>query len=168
MNFLNEELQSILVQAAENIVKEAKSKQDDGKLKKSIHTKEGDLSIQIIMEDYGLFQDKGVSGANKGSYKGNRKTIHKSKGNFKFSGAFKAIGGKKAIDRFMKREGISSNFMDNDSLNYLIRRSIYQHGIKPTLFLTKPYEKYREQIIEEFNRLHEIIKKDINIDGDNK
>ena len=155
-----------MVRAAENIVREAQANLDDGDLKKSIRQEVNEDGIQIIMNEYGLYQDKGVSGANKSTFEGKRKTIHKSKSNFKFSGAFQAIGGSSSIAKFMKRKGISSNLYDDKTLNYLIRRSIYQHGIKPTLFLTKPYEKYREQIIEECERLHEIIKKDI--DGDNK
>lgn len=162
MNFLTDEIQRILVQAAENIVKEAKGNLDDGDLKNSVsYETNGPNEVQIIMNDYGVFKDKGVTGANKSDFKGKKKTINKSVSNFKFSGSKEAIGGSKAIDKFMSRNGISSNLISKDSLNFLIRRSIYQHGIKPTLFLTKPYEKYREEIIEEFHRLHEAIKKDI-------
>lgn len=162
MNFLTEEVQRILVQAAENIVNEAKGNLDDGDLKNSVsYETNGPNEVQIIMNDYGVFKDKGVTGANKSDFKGKRKAINKSVSNFKFSGSKEAIGGSKAIDKFISRKGISSNLISKDSLNFLIRRSIYQHGIKPTLFLTKPYEKYREEIIEEFHRLHEAIKKDI-------
>jgi hypothetical protein len=162
VNFLTDEIQRILVQAAENIVKEAKGNLDDGDLKSSVdYEKRGTNEVDIIMNDYGIFKDKGVTGANRSDFKGKKKTINKSVSNFKFSGSKRAIGGKATIDKFMSRKGISSNLMTKDSLNFLIRRSIYQHGIKPTLFLTKPYEKYREEIIEEFHRLHEAIKKDI-------
>ncbi len=161
MTFLSEEIQNILVQAAENIVNKAKGKLDDGKLKSSLKSKEGDSSVQIIMEEYGLFQDKGVTGANKAGFKGKKKKIHKSEGKFKFKGNKKAIGGSKSIDKFINEKGISSNFHTKDQLNFLIRRSIYQHGVKPTLFLTKPYEEYKDEILEEFHRLHEQIIKDI-------
>jgi hypothetical protein len=161
MSFLSEEIQKILAQAAENVVNRAKQNLDNGELKNSIKYTEGDSSIQIIMEEYGLFQDKGVTGANKSDFNGKKKQLYKSEGNFKFSGNKKAIGGKKSIDQFITEKGISSKFYSKDQLNFLIRRSIYQHGIKPSLFLTKPYEKYREEIIEEFNKLHEQIIKDI-------
>lgn len=167
MNFLSKEVQSILVQAAKNIVLEAQSNLENGDLRNSLKYKERDGSIDIIMNEYGIYQDKGVSGANKSDFEGRKKKVHQSTSTFKFSGAFKAIGGSSSIAKFIKRKGISSNLYDKGTLNFLIRRSIYQHGIKPTLFLTKPYEKYREQIIEEFNNLHEQIKKDID-NGDNK
>jgi len=162
MNFLSKEVQSILIQAAENIVEGAKANLDTGDLQKSLRYNEIDNGVQIVMEQYGLFKDKGVTGANKSDFKGRRKKINKSVSNFKFSGSKKTIGGSASIDKFMKRKGISSSIISKESLNYLIRRSVYQHGIKPTLFLTKPYEKYREEIIEEFHKLHEAIKLDIN------
>jgi hypothetical protein len=161
MNFLSEEVMRLLVQAAENIVKEAQANLEDGTLKSSIDYRIGDDNIQIVMEEYGIFKDKGVTGANKSDFKGKKKPIHESTADFKFSGSKSAIGGSESIDKFMKKRRISSNLISDESLNYLIRRSIYQHGIKPSLFLTKPYEKYREDIIEEFKRLHKVIKKDI-------
>jgi len=162
VRFLTDKIQEILVQAANNIVSKAKDNLDDGNLKNSLkYNNTSSTSVDIIMNEYGIFKDKGVTGANRSDFKGKRKQINKSTAGFKFSGAKKAIGGSKAIDKFIKRKGISSKLYDKDTLNFLIRRSVYQHGIKPTMFLTKPFETYREDIIEEFHRLHEEIKKDI-------
>lgn len=163
--FLDKRIKEILVRACNNIIREAKANLEDGDLKKSIKLKQDDGSIQIIMNKYGLYQDKGVSGANHSDFKGKRKTIHRSKANFKFKS--RAIGGEKLIDKWMYKQGIqprdekSGRFIKRKSANFLIRRSIAQHGIKPSLFLTKPYEKYREQILEEFKNLGGDINNDI-------
>ena len=171
MNFLDKKVEQILIRAAQNIVDEAKSNLENGALKKSIRMKPSKNSIKIIMEDYGVFQDRGVSGANHSDFKGKRKTINKSLDNFKFKS--KAIGSKDGkvennIDKWMYKKGIqprdkkSGRFVSRKSTNYLIRRSIAQHGIKPSLFLTTPYKKYSQRIINEFNRLSRDINNNIN------
>ena len=169
MSFLEKRVQQILVQAASNIVNAAKKNLQDGKLKNSIRysTKKGE--IDIIMEEYGLFKDKGVTGANHSDFKGKRKAINKSKANYKFKS--KAIGSRdgsveKSIDKWMYKKGIlgrdkKGRFTKRSSTNFLIRRSIAQHGIKPSLFLTTPYQRYQAQITKEFKRLSSEINKDL-------
>tara|TARA_R110002050_G_scaffold244531_1_gene382131 strand:+ start:1970 stop:2473 length:504 start_codon:yes stop_codon:yes gene_type:complete len=165
MGFFSKRVQQILVQAAENIVREAKSNLEDGALKESIKAKENDGSIEIIMDKYGLFQDKGVSGRNSSDFKGKRKEVHKSLSGYKFKS--KVIGGEKLIDKWMYKKGIqprdekSGRFIKRKSANFLLRRSIAQHGIKPSLFLTRPYEKYRDEIFNEFKNLGGDINNDI-------
>jgi len=165
VSFLSEAVREILIQAAKNIVQGAQNNLEDGDLKKSIKFNPTENSVEIVMSKYGIFQDRGVSGRNSSDFKGKKKTLHKSLDNYKFKS--EAIGGEKRIDKWMYKQGIqprdekTGRFLKRKSVNFLIRRSIAQHGIKPSLFLTKPYEKYREEILEEFNRLHEQIKKDI-------
>ena len=172
MSFLDRSVQQILVQAAENIINAARKNLEDGALKNSLRYQEKDGTIEVIMQDYGLFQDKGVTGANHSDFKGKKKPIHKSINKpkpFKFTK--KAIGSKdgkveKSIDKWMYKKGIqgrdkTGKFIKRKSTNFLIRRSIAQHGIKPSLFLTRPYQKYSQQIITEFNNLSKDIIKDI-------
>lgn len=156
MSFLDKKVQDVLVKAANNVIEEARSNLKDGPLKKSLKYKEKKGTIEIIMEEYGVFYDKGVSGANNSNFKGKKKQVHKSKDKFSFKGS-KAIGGIKSIDRWMSRKGIAGG----KEANFLIRRSIAQHGIKPSLFLTKPYEKYLDKISAEFLNLAPEIVKDI-------
>ena len=158
MRFLEKSVQQILVQAANNIIDAAKKNLDDGDLKKSLRYTTKDGSIKVIMEEYGIFKDRGVSGANHSDFDGKKKKVHKSLDGFKFNS--KAIGGADSMRKWMKRRGIGGQ--DRATVNFLIRRSIAQHGIKPSLFLTKPYQKYTEQIIQEFNNLQGDITKDIN------
>ena len=168
MSSLEKRVQDILAKAASNIINAAKANLKDGPLKKSLRAKEGKNSIEIIMEDYGMFKDKGVSGANHSDFKGKKKKIHKSVAGYKFNSSSKAIGGIEGIDKWMTKNNIRPRdsqgryTKDRDTANYLIRRSIHHHGIKPSLFLTKPYEKYNEQIRQEFNNLAAYIIKDIN------
>ena len=174
MGFLDRRIQQILVQAASNIINAAKKNLEDGALKSSIKYQEKDGSIEVIMQDYGVFQDRGVTGANHSDFNGKRKPINKSLDNYKFTK--KAIGSKdgsveKGIDKWMYKKGIQGRdkkgrFISRKSTNFLIRRSIAQHGIKPSLFLTRPYQKYSQQIINEFNYLNGDIIKDI--DGANR
>ena len=51
----------------------------------------------------------------------------------------------KAFDKWSIRKGIAprdkkGKFIKRKSLNFLIARSIYNNGIKPSLFFTKPFE----------------------------
>ncbi len=51
----------------------------------------------------------------------------------------------KSLDKWIIRRGIAprgkgGQFMSRKSLKFLIARSIYMTGIKPSLFFTKPFE----------------------------
>ena len=165
MSNLQQRVKQILRNAADNIVLQAKNNLEDGDLKDSLKVTPSQDGIQIIMNDYGVFKDKGVSGANRSDFKGKRKEIHTSKAGFKFKS--KVIGGEKGIDKWMYKKGIQGRdkkgrFIKRKTTNFLIRRSIAQHGIKPSLFLTKPYERFLTEIKQEFNSLKNDIIKDIN------
>jgi hypothetical protein len=163
---LYKRIDNILATAAENVIRRAKANLEDGELKNSLrYEPKGSGSIKIIMEDYGIFKDKGVTGASHSDFKGKRKKINKSVGGFKFNK--KVIKGEKSIDRWMYKKGIqgrdkAGRFIKRSSTNFLIRRSIAQHGIKPSLFLTKPYERFLTEIKQEFNNLGRDLIKDIN------
>tara|TARA_R110000744_G_scaffold48814_1_gene106332 strand:+ start:314 stop:823 length:510 start_codon:yes stop_codon:yes gene_type:complete len=165
MSFLTKRIQQILVQAAENIINAARKNLEDGDLKNSLRYNDKNGTIEVIMEDYGVFQDRGVTGRGSSDFKGKKKKVHKSLDGFKFKS--KVIGGSENIDKWMYKKGIQGRdkkgrFIKRKTTNFLIRRSIAQHGIKPSLFLTTPYKKYSEQIIQEFNNLQGDIIKDIN------
>ena len=90
------------------------------------------IGIQFLMDEYGLYQDKGVSGKKK---KYNTPFSYKDK-----------MPPSSALDKWSVRKGIaprdkSGKFIPRKSINFLIARSIYNKGIKPSLFFTKPFEK---------------------------
>ena len=68
---LYKRIESILETAAKNVIRRAKANLEDGQLKKSLrYEPKGAGSIKIIMEEYGIFKDKGVTGANHSDFKG--------------------------------------------------------------------------------------------------
>jgi hypothetical protein len=89
------------------------------------------IGIYFDMEEYGFFQDKGVSGVKK---KYDTPFSYKSK-----------MPPPKAFDKWTIRRGIAprgkgGQFQSRKGLNFAIARSIFEKGIKPSLFFTKPFE----------------------------
>ena len=89
------------------------------------------IGIYFDMEEYGFYQDKGVSGVKK---KYNTPFSYKSK-----------MPPPSAFDKWTIRKGIAprgagGKFQSRKGLNFAIARSIFEKGIKPSLFFTKPFE----------------------------
>lgn len=122
-----------------------------GNLSKSINYKlkvsPNSFDLDLIMEEYGAFIDKGVQGAD--SLKSKNKTSP-----YKFSGRFKMIP-PSSLDKWVIKKGISGvrdekgRFIKRQSLKYAIATSIYQKGIRASLFFTKPFEKAFKGLPEE-------------------
>ena len=97
------------------------------------------FSLEFIMAEYGMYLDEGVHGS-KSSYIENRNS------RFEFSGRFKMIP-TNSIDKWIVRRGIKGirdekgRFTNRQSLKYAIATSIYQKGIRASMFFTKPFEK---------------------------
>jgi hypothetical protein len=103
------------------------------------------FELGFEMPIYGQFQDQGVSGKKK---KYNTPFSYKSKQ--PPSDVFEA---------WIKRKGIKGRdkrgrFITNKSLSYLIARSVFNNGIKPSLFFTRPFElaykRLADDVIEAF------------------
>ncbi len=143
-----------------------KQKNSSKKLYNSIQGKvkanPNSFEVEFSMEDYGVYQDAGVSGTKK---KYNTPYSYKSK-----------MPPVKAFDKWLVRKGIAprekGKFASRKSLAFLIARSVYRNGIKPSLFFTKPFEaayknlpqelidKYGLDAIELFNeQIDEILRK---------
>ena len=103
-------------------------------------------NAEFYMEEYGAYQDLGVHGA-KSSYIENRKSP------FRYTTKQPPT---KAFDKWIKTKGIkgrdkkTGRFITDQSLKFLIARSIKNKGIRATLFFTKPFEaginKYGDEI----------------------
>lgn len=97
------------------------------------------FGLSFLMEDYGMFIDKGVQGAD--PLKSKNRTSP-----YKYSGRFKMIP-PSSLDKWVIRKGIKGvrdekgRFIKRQSLKYAIATSIYQKGIKASMFFTKPFEK---------------------------
>ena len=146
-NFLLEALQEFerkVVEAAKSNLQK-KNKNVSGKLKDSIkgEVKVMPNSIRVFfeMDNYGWFQDQGVKGVKSGS----------SLSNFSYKSKMPPS---KVFDKWSVRKGIaprtkSGKFLKRKSLNFLIARSVFHHGIKASMFFTKPFEKQYKQLPEE-------------------
>ena len=84
-------------------------------------------------EEYGTYQDKGVSGTEK-------------KYNTPFSYTSKMPPSKPLMDwaRFRKLQPRLKNgkYGTYKSMGFILAKSIYKKGIKPSLFFTRPFEKH--------------------------
>jgi hypothetical protein len=113
-------------------LKKSSSKKLYNSIKGNVKVSKNSMTVDFSMEDYGLFQDKGVSGKKK-KYK--TPYTYKSK-----------MPPPKKLDKWIVRKGIAprnekGQLMTRKSLQFLIARGIYFNGIKPSLFFTKPFDK---------------------------
>lgn len=113
------------------------------------------------MEQYGEFQDKGVRGKSS-----SRKAPNSP---FKFgSGTGKKGGLTQAMQSYVKRRRIqfrdkkTGRFLSYQSTAFLIARSIYQKGIKPSLFFTKPFVAAFKRLPDDLIKAYSIgLEKDL-------
>jgi hypothetical protein len=123
-----------------------------GKLHRSIkydlEVSKNSFSLSFLMEEYGPFQDQGV--------KGKKSSSLAPKSPYRFgSGRGKKGGLTKGIEKWVRLKGIqfrdrkSGRYMSYDSTAFLIRRSIYNKGIKPSMFFTKPFENAFKRLPDE-------------------
>jgi hypothetical protein len=103
--------------------------------------------LNFQMEEYGNYQDKGV--------KGKRSSSRAPNSPYKFgSGKGKKGGLTEGINRWVKARKFQfkdkkGKFMSYDSTAWIITRSIYAKGIRPTLFFTKPFEAAYKRLPQE-------------------
>jgi hypothetical protein len=99
----------------------------------NIKTNKESIALFFNMVDYGKFQDLGVSGVKK---KYNTPYSYKNK-----------MPPASAFNQWVVRKGLKGTrddkgrFVSRKSLQYLIAKSIYEKGIKPSMFFTKPFQK---------------------------
>ena len=138
---LKEFEQKVVQAAKDNLTKQNTS----GNLSKSIKgdVKQMPNSIRVFFEmnEYGFYQDRGVKGTKGG----------KSLDNFAYTNKMPPP---KAFDKWTVRKGIAprdvkGKFQSRKGLNFAIARSIFEKGIKPTMFFTKPFEKAYKQLPQE-------------------
>ena len=132
---LNRFAKYVIQQSRTNLTKGKKnsSKALYNSLDYDLNVSPNSFSMSFLMEDYGIFQDKGVSGI-------------KKKYNTPYSYTNKMPPPSK-MDKWIVRKGLKGvrgkdgKFISRKSLQFMIARSIYNNGIKPSLFFTKPFEK---------------------------
>lgn len=139
----------VIQQSRSNLSKSGKnnSKELYNSLKGEVVSENGYTIVGFQMADYGAFVDKGVKGKTSSNKAPNSP--------FKFgSGTGKKGGLTKGINQWVKQKGFqfrdrkSGRFLSYDSTAYLITRSIFHKGIKPSLFFTKPFEEGYKKYID--------------------
>jgi hypothetical protein len=125
----------VVKQARTNLTKNKKNstKKLYDSLEYDVQDSVGLIRVFFKMEDYGVFQDSGVSGVKK---KYNTPYSYKDK-----------MPPPSSLDKWIVRKGLKGirdekgRFIKRKSLQFIIARSIYTKGIKPSLFFTKPFNK---------------------------
>tara|TARA_R110000787_G_scaffold254885_1_gene360202 strand:+ start:239 stop:811 length:573 start_codon:yes stop_codon:yes gene_type:complete len=123
------------------------------------------IEMDFLMNEYGLYKDLGVQGKDPGGLPKPSKTSKGSKkynkqqaplSPYKFgSGTGEKGGLKKAINQWIVKKGIKGSrnslgqFTKRKSMTFLISRSIYMSGIKPSLFFTTPFTIAFKQLPKE-------------------
>lgn len=149
----NDELNKTLSKFVKYVERQSKSNltRGDKNVKKQLYNSiKGDsfvgknsLGIYFEMEEYGEFQDLGVKGKSSSAKAPNSPFRFGTKTGAK-DGLTEAIR-QWVRDRriqFREREGkgIKGQLLSYNQTAYLITRSIYQKGIKPSRFFSKPFE----------------------------
>lgn len=130
---LNKFRDYVVSQAKTNLTKQRKNvtKSLYNSIKGNVKAMPNSFSMDFSMEEYGFYQDKGVSGVKK-KYNTDYKYTNK-------------MPPPKAFDKWVVRKGFAprekGKFANRKSLSFAIARSVYINGIKPSLFFTKPFEK---------------------------
>jgi hypothetical protein len=152
--FLKEFRDYVVKQSRSNLsrLRKNSSKKLYNSIKGTVKVSKNSINVDFQMEDYGLFQDKGVSG---------KKTKYKTPYSYKSK-----MPPPSKLDKWIVRKGLaprkngkfSGRTIDSvgfkKSIQFLIARKIYINGIKPSLFFTKPFEKaYKrmpDQLIQKY------------------
>lgn len=119
-------------------------KNSSGSLSKSLDSdvkvSKNSFQLAFMMEEYGVYQDKGVRGKSSSS-KAPNSPFKFGTGTGRKGGLTEGINKWVKRKRFQFRDKKSGKFLSYDSTAFLISRSIYHKGIAPSLFFTKPFEK---------------------------
>jgi len=140
---LNRFAKYVVTQSRSNLTRQKKnaSKQLWQSIDYNLKVSKNSFQLEFLMEDYGIFQDKGVSGTEK-KYNTPYKYTNKMPPPSKMD--------KWIVKRNLKGvRGKDGKFISRKSLQFMIARSIYKKGIKPSLFFTKPFEKAFKNINED-------------------
>ncbi len=139
----------VIQQSRSNLSKGGKnvSKELYNSIKGEIVTEENYSIVGFSMADYGAYQDKGVRGLSSSS-KAPNSPFRFGSGKGKKGGLTKSILKWVQVKRFQFRDKKSGKLMSYQQTGYLISRSIFHKGIKPSLFFTKPFEAGYKKYID--------------------
>ena len=139
-NELNKFAKYVIQQSRSNLTKGGKNVSKDlyNSLGYQLNETSKGATLGFEMDGYGNFVDKGVRGKSSSAKAPNSPYRYGT-------GSGKKGGLTKGINEWVKRRGIqfrdrkSGRYLSYKSTSFLIARSIYQKGVKPSLFFTKPF-----------------------------
>ena len=138
-DILNEFRHAVIKDAKKNLRKKSASGNLANTLDSELEVyRSGNFRLGFQLGDYGEFVDKGVSG---------KKKKYKTPFSFKTKQPPSRV-----FERWIKIRGIkgrdqkTGRFISNKSLSFLIARSIYNKGLKPSLFFTKAFDKHYKKL----------------------
>ena len=150
--------EEILNKFAKRVIQQSRTRLTKGKknaskelynsLRYDLTTSAAAFILNFFMEEYGIYQDRGVSGK-------------KRKYNTPFSYKDK-MPPPKALDKWMVRRNIKGTrdaqgrFIKRKSLQYLLARSIYNKGIKPSNFFSKSFEQAFDKLPEDMVKAYRL------------
>ena len=139
----------VIQQSRSNLTKGGKNNTKSlyNSIKGEVVTENNFTIVGFSMDDYGTFVDLGVKGKTSSNKAPNSP--------YKFgSGSGRKGGLTQGINKWVRQKGFqfrdrkSGRFLSYDSTAYLITRSIFHKGIKPSLFFTKPFEEGYKKYID--------------------
>ena len=156
--------QYVVDASKENLTKDKKG---DGDLYNSLSytfdKSQDQFLLDFLMEDYGVFVDKGVKGKTS-TYPETSAALSQfqyGSGTGEKGGLTKALynpetkSGWIKKKKFQWRDKKTGRFLSYESMSYLIARSIYNKGLKANLFFTTPFElglqKLPKQLTDAFS-----------------
>ena len=157
---LNRFAKYVISQSRANLTRGKKNSSKDlyNSLDSEVKVSKNSFELSFLMEEYGVFQDKGVSGV-------------KKKYSTPYAYTTKMPPPSK-MDKWIVKKGIAprdknGKFISRKSLQFMIARSIFNNGIKPSLFFTKPFEKafknLNKDLVEAYKLdVEQLIKNTIN------
>lgn len=137
-------------QAKTNLSKS--DKKDTGKLYESvayeIAVHKRSFSMSFKLTDYAMFVDQGVKGS-KSNAKAPNSPFKFGTGTGKKGGLTSAIQGWTQRKRIQFREKGTGRFLTYKQTAWVITKSIYSTGLKPTGFFSKPFENEFKKLPDE-------------------
>lgn len=104
-----------------------------------VNVSKNSFGLEFLMEEYGIYQDRGVKGTRKG----------KSLDNFSYKQSSNLVGFEyktQTFAKWAKRRGIQfrnkkGRYVSHKQTGFMLAQIIKKNGIKPSMFFTKPFNK---------------------------
>ena len=138
---LNKFAKYVIKQSRTNLTKGKKNDTRAGydSLKGNVKVSKNSFQLDFLMEDYLVFQDRGVKGTKSG----------KSLDNFSYKESSNLVGVEYhtgTLAKWAKRKGVQfrnkkGRYVTHEQTGYMLANVIKKRGVKPSMFFTKPFEK---------------------------